>query len=125
MERSVKTEVAMLDTCPGCKAEVRNGSEYCYNCGNKLPLPDKVMRNPPSVNVDGTPKNGSIVNGPGVNSQKVRTGTRGARMRRPHSAEPVQVVWRRKEDVEVSFLLLTAAAAFFAVLLIAVAYYLR
>ena len=121
MESSSKSNVITLNACPGCGAEVRLGSEFCYNCGGSLSTLEKTAV---SMNeVPSSSENGRIKNGPGSRPAVEKVRRRTARIARAN--EPVQVVWKRDEGIGMSYILLSAAAAFLVIVLIAIAYYLR
>ena len=126
MENFAESSVVLPKACPGCKAEIRSGSEYCYNCGNKIGIVDghasEVVRGSDKTS---SSTNGSLQNGPGVNPGADQRRRPGTRSRRPRSSEPVQVVWKREEDVGLRFLVFTIGAAVLAILLIGIAYYLK
>ena len=131
MQDAHKTNVISLGTCRACEAIVRPGSDFCYNCGGKLgdphvdtqettaPIPEPVSE------LAVLSANGTLRNGPGVKVDQNSAHQRRARNPRPRSSEPVQVVWKREEGVGIGFIVLTISAAIFAILMIAIAYYLR
>ena len=127
MEDTVKTEVISTAACPQCGVEIRIGSDYCFNCGNKL---DAVKGNIDAVAVPDKPatvtENGFRSNGPGAIKRQRPSRTRpGVRRLRSRPNEPVQVVWQMVEESGVRFLLWSLCAGLFATILIFLAYYLK
>ena len=126
MDNAKNTNVVILQACPSCKAEARAGSEYCYNCGNDLHAANRTStEHTRPAELPQPSENGAIKNGPGVRSADDNGRGRTARSRRLNTMKPVQVAWKREEDIGLTFILLTIGVAVFAILLIAIAYYLR
>ena len=126
MGNSSKTNVVAVDSCPGCDAEVRPHSEFCYNCGSSLrAAPEIAPAAAPPKKFSRQPENGSIKNGPGLSPVNERARGRPAGNARSRFTEPIQVIWQRDEGVGMSFILFSAGAAVFVILLIAIAYYLK
>jgi hypothetical protein len=118
---SVKTSVIDNTSCPGCDADIRAGSDFCYNCGGKLKQQDAVVA-APSVMAD---DERILKNGPGVIDEMKSSQRRRPRAVRPSVREPVQVAWTREDDIGTSFILLSVAVAIICVALVGIAYYLR
>jgi hypothetical protein len=126
METAVDSKDVREAVCSDCGVEVRDGSEYCYNCGCAVAKlrPDagqEIGDNEPSQAAE----NGFQTNGPGA-IKKESTGRRRSRTPvRATSNEPVQVVWERRQDSGVGFLVVSLVAGVIALLLILIAYYLK
>ena len=127
IENSPKSQIASLETCPGCKAEVRPGSEFCYNCGVGVKEPHKEVTTEgvSMMELKAPLENGAIKNGPGSKPMDEKVRRAPQRNMRRRSTEPVQVTWKRDEGVGLGFILLSAAAAIFVIFLLAIAYYLK
>lgn len=79
--------------CDICGAEVREGSEFCYNCGGSL---GKVVSDEPGPEAIAPAAAESKNNGAAAARAKER---RGARRRRAANREPIEVVWEPNEGV--------------------------
>ena len=116
MSDTVQVEEKPVAQCPGCGVEVREGSEFCFNCGEKLdPVVETTNEDPPRV------ENGFRAVAPGA-TQKGRE-----RRRRPTpvSNEPIHVRWQHDDDPGLRFLVLSLVLALIALVLTGIGFYLR
>jgi hypothetical protein len=115
MSEPVQLQEKPMALCPGCNVEVREGSEYCFNCGGKLD--QTTEKNDESPRLD----NGFRAVAPGALSKG-----RGRRRRpKPLLNEPVHVRWQHDEDAGIGFLVLSLVLGLIAAVLVALGFYLR
>ncbi len=126
MEKMVDSEPVSVEACSDCGVEVREGSEYCYNCGHEIAKNSsntgQVER---EIGSTQTNDNGFQTKGPGAIKKDDATSRRTRRPIKARSNEPVQVVWERRNDTGVGFLIVSVIAGLLALLLIFIAYYLK
>jgi hypothetical protein len=126
MESSIDSKVVTEVVCTDCGVEVREGSEYCYNCGHAIA---KTVSDAPSENNEIDPtktkENGFQTTGPGAIKKDANVRRRSRRPLKPSTSEPVQVVWERRQDPGIGFLIVSLIAGVVALLLIFIAYYLK
>ena len=105
--------------CSACGTEVRDGSLFCYNCGGAVGDERTVLNGTSYAN-----------NGPGSPTKNGEVGFKGQKRVsrtavRKRSNEPVQVAWKRDENMGIGFLLVSVTIAILALALLAIAYYLH
>ena len=101
--------------CDICGADVRAGSQFCYNCGSSLRSSDSAESSKPESTAPVETSNGSA---------KSKSKVRGERRRRPIDRGPVEVVWEPGPGISglyiagALFILIVAAALFTAAMLL-------
>lgn len=106
---------AVVETpiCDICGAEVREGSQFCYNCGGSVSKPEDIGEIPVAVPKPEA-KNGSARSTPAKTDKTRRRNVRAA------NRQPVELVWQQRGGVGLPFvigalvLFSIAAALFFA-----------
>ena len=106
--------------CDICGADVREGSQFCYNCGGSLSRPEVVpVQSPPPPSLpapvarsNGTPKN-------------VPADKREARPRRNVDRGPVEVVWQPREGVSLGYVIVGVILLILAIILLIAAMWLK
>jgi hypothetical protein len=111
--------------CDICGAEVREGSQFCYNCGGSVSKAEEIEPIPPPaepiVKPDDKPANGNATYDPAkgrserVEKRKVRAANR----------QPVEVVWQPREGVSLPFVIASLVFVLIAIVVIVAAFYLR
>lgn len=116
MNDGIQIEGEQAIACSECGVEVREGSEFCYNCGGKLAAVTRKVgeRVPPN-------DNGFRAVAPGA----VSKGRERRRRPKPVFNEPIQVQWQRDEDPGIGFLIVSVVIGIIALLLIGIGFYLR
>ena len=115
MADTMVTETA----CDLCGAEIRDGSLYCYNCGNAVPErlvepepePEKSEITPAPERVDNRPP--------------LRSAASLRKQRRAFNRQPLEVSWEPKEQTPKLFIFATITLAVGALVLLLIALYLR
>jgi hypothetical protein len=116
MNDGIQIEGEQAIACSECGAEVREGSDFCYNCGGKLAIvTGKIGETEPLKD------NGFRAVAPGA----VSKGRERRRRPKPVFNEPIQVRWQRDEDPGIVFLIVSIVIGIIALLLIGVGLYLR
>ena len=113
MANTMVTEAA----CDLCGAEIRDGSLYCYNCGNAVPA--KVAEPEPEKS-EITPAPEKVNNRP-----PLRSAASLRKQRRAYNRQPVEVSWEPKEQTPKLFIFASITLAVGALLLLLIALYLR
>lgn len=110
-ETAVETPI-----CDICGAEVRQGSQFCYNCGGSLTKTEVKAAEPEKVPASSTPTNGA---------KEVAAERRSARRRRAANREPVEIVWEPETGVSAIYIAASAVLIIVAALLFGVAMWLK
>ena len=113
--------------CDICGAEVREGSQFCYNCGGSVSILESIAPDPipapsePIVKPDEKPTNGNATYDPSkrrserIEKRKVRAANR----------QPVEVVWQPREGMSWPFVIGSLVFVLIAIVVILAAFYLR
>jgi hypothetical protein len=104
--------------CDLCGAEIREGSQFCYNCGHAVPaaasqeaeVPPPVVAEPPVRNNTRPP---------------LRSAASLRKQRRAYNRQPVEVTWEPKTGTPVGFVVASLVLVFGALVLLLIALYLR
>ena len=116
MNDGIQIEGKQAISCAECGVEVREGSDFCYNCGGKLTAEvSKAEGQEPLLD------NGFRAIEPGA----VSKGRERRRRPKPVFNEPIQVRWQRDEDPGIRFLIVSVVIGIIALLLIGIGFYLR
>ena len=117
-----KTAV-QIPVCDICGAEVREGSQFCYNCGGSLmrkAAGEKTEVIPPEAIAPAPASTGK-----GDAGKEKPTDQRGARRRRPVDRGPVEVFWEPREGVSVSFVIASVFLLLIALILFVIAMWIK
>ena len=117
--------------CEACDADVRSESLFCYNCGSavseKAEPPaskDEPLNRGPVVR---EAKEGADQDPPVVKStrQPLRTAASLRKQRRSSNRQPAKVSWEEPQGSSIAFLITTVVLVLGALVLLALALYLR
>lgn len=133
------TGVISEKLCSGCGADVRDASEFCYACGEKVG--DNVLEIAPPASSDASERpvenrrpantaDSENSSDPKVGDLKTVVGPGGKTRRYPkgplrRERKPVEVIWRKKEGPGFGFLILSLAFALIVAAMIGIAFYLK
>ncbi len=125
------TETAATATiCNVCGVDVRDGSQFCYNCGSSLAAlkeADAVPSTGAETDSSELTKKGTALNASEpekvVNADRHNSETRRRPKRR--TIAPKEVAWVEPEGVGVRFLLITIVLAILTTTLLVLAFYFR
>ena len=110
-------------TCPKCKADVRPGSAFCYNCGGQ------IRQDEPAVSDNLEAVDGEKPKPPEEKVTQPAPGLRTARdiRRRERATErkPREISWEPASGSEIQLLILCAAVLVFTIVVIGLALYLK
>ncbi|MGQ0542971.1 MAG: hypothetical protein ACT4O9_14135 [Blastocatellia bacterium] len=120
--------------CDGCRADVRDGSVFCYNCGTSLSAEKKVF-------YDGSPKaieesaneesavvpenSNGIANQPANRKKEVRPAVIRRQRVKTDRPKPVEYTWTPPESAGWGFVAATIVFTGLTLLFLALALYLR
>lgn len=140
---TAKSKVISEKLCAGCGAEIRGGSEFCYNCGEKVggDFNESMPAETPSItrkrevmgaediieakvsesttNIRTKEVDSETATGPGSKARRY------SRSLSRSDRKPVEVVWRKKEGQGLGFLILSLVLALIVALTIGLAFYLK
>lgn len=105
------------DTCNSCGVEVREESQFCYNCGKSVV---KAVDVDTSVN-----EPSSVAAEPEAARAPLRSAASLRKQRRAHNRQPVKVAWEPREGASPAFVVATVALTVGAFILLVLALYLR
>ena len=108
--------------CDICGAEVRGGSQFCYNCGGSVgaeaPLAEKAQAYP-------SDQNGHISESPDYDRDRRRAERADRRRVRASNRKPVELEWEPRTGVSWPFVVGSIVFLLVAALLILAAFYIR
>ncbi len=102
--------------CAGCRAEVRDESVFCYNCG------DRIKTEPADNEIE--PKEDEIARRPG-STPLLRSAASMRKQRRAFNREPLQIRWEQRTAPATGFVFTTAVLVVGVLVLLLLALYLR
>lgn len=132
-------EIAVEDkVCANCGVDVREGADFCYNCGKPV-SPEATSEigartveagDAEDHHLNGTATQALISEFPSKDSapeptRKLQTAAGLRRRSRSYQAKPVEVEWVKPENSPSTFVIATIALAVLAALLLFAALYLR
>jgi len=110
-------------TCPKCKADVRPGSAFCYNCGGQLtPEKNEVPAVATSAENDAPAPQEEKVTQP---APGLRTARDIRRRERTAERKPREISWEPARGSEIQLLILCGAVLVFTIVVIGLALYLK
>jgi predicted amidophosphoribosyltransferase len=109
------TAVEILN-CEACGADVREGSLFCYNCGSSVT---------PTGVVEALKENPVIADVPAQERPPLKSAASIRKHRRALNRQPVQVSWEAPEGPATAFIVVTIVLTVGAIVLLALALYLR
>ena len=101
--------------CDICGAEVRDGSQFCFNCGGSVSKPEDISEMPVAIPKPEPPAGTVEQKSPAANVDHARR-----RNVRAANRQPLVLVWQQTDGIRVPFivgalvLVLIAVALFFA-----------
>ena len=105
--------------CDLCGAEIREGSQFCYNCGQAVSIAESGAPETPAP----------VVAEPPVSNNETRPPLRSAaslrKQRRAYNRQPVEVTWEPKDGTSVGFVVASLVLVIGALVLLLIALYLR
>ncbi len=129
MSGAVETEAipkpeALDRKCDICGAEIRLGSEFCYNCGSKIREAEaKDDASEPSGDVDPTVKQDESSDTPEVEKPAQKTAR--VRRHRPVKFKETTYRWEEPEGIGIGSIAITAIIVALVIFLIAAGFYFR
>ena len=112
--------------CEACGVDVRDESLFCYNCGERVTAEVPLEQPVPESNEPGEPvagKNDIAVQPASRPPLKSAASLR--KQRRASNRQPVEVSWEQRSGQPVTFILATIVLTLAALVLLAIALYLR
>ena len=109
--------ISKTTVCPKCGADIRPGSQFCYNCGGRVAaeISEPIKDDKPKAEEKVTQP------APGLRSAKDLR-----RRERPAERELRRIKWEPAADgSNVQLIVVTAAILIFTVIVVALAFYLR
>lgn len=112
-----------IQVCDICGAEVREGSQFCYNCGGSLGRPSAATEN--IVPSGGSPESGAAASPKNGGPAKNGTGRHKAGRKRAANRGPVEVVWEPRKGISTGYIAAAVIMLLFASVLLVAAFWLR
>jgi hypothetical protein len=106
-------------TCPKCKADVRPGSAFCYNCGGRVSDEPEVPEIKPVTEL-AEPEAIQTQPAPGL-----RTARDIRRRERTFERKPRTISWEPASGSDIQLIVITAAVLVFTIVVIGLALYLK
>lgn len=113
--------------CDVCGAEVRDGSQFCYNCGGSVSDTGKLKPIPPPdepiIRLDEKPANGTP---PAAYDPAKRRAERSEKRQvRASNRQPVEIVWQPRTGFSWPFVITSLIFVFLAIGVIIAAFWVR
>lgn len=131
MSGAVETEAipkpeALDRKCDICGAEIRLGSEFCYNCGSEIREAEaKDDASEPSGDGDPTEKHAASLNTPEVERPTKKNARSSVRRHRPVKFKETTYRWEEPEGIGIGSIAITAFIVALVIFLIAAGFYFR
>jgi hypothetical protein len=115
--------------CEGCGADVRDGSLFCYACGERIAAKADEPEATPEPRGVAEPPAKEAITPPSPplpeTKPKLRSAASLRRQRRAFNRQPLEIRWERPAGLGIGFVLTTIILATGALVLILIALYLR
>ena len=114
--------------CDICGAEIRDGSQFCYNCGGSLSKTEEADPIPPPaepiIAVTEPVTNGSVTK---IEAPPAKPATERSDRRRVRAAnrEPAEIVWEPRDGVSWTFVIVSVVFVILALAIVIAAVYVR
>ncbi len=131
MSGAVETEAipkpeALDRKCDICGAEIRLGSQFCYNCGSEIrEVADEETAAETSVDVSAVAENAVSSETAGIEAPPKKSVRSSVRRHRPVKAKETTIRWEEPEGVGLGSIAVVALIVALAAVLIAVGFYIR
>ncbi len=125
MPKTIAVETAVCDICG---AEVRDGSQFCYNCGGAVSNGEEPEAIPPPVEpivAHATDPDNGVATKVDYDPAKRRAERAERRRVRASNREPVEIVWEPREGVSWAFVAGSVIFAILALVIVIMAFYFR
>jgi uncharacterized Zn finger protein (UPF0148 family) len=119
--------------CESCGAEVRDGSLFCYNCGEKVRAEERVSESVPTDDVavvdepisESAASDDVAVSDARSKRPPLRSAASLRKQRRAYNRQPVEIRWEQRERAPLSFVIASVILTVGALALLILALYLR